>query len=379
MSASPRRPLRHGSWHRSPCKTGAAFPLFHASAQVDLLTIEAYYDLLETLIKGLKLRWLADETRRHMTEELDFVAEAENARRARGLLQGEFPRGQLVIPEVVPALSSSRVLTMEWVDGVRVDDAAGVCALGASPKAVGALVQRVFASMIFRHGFVHCDPHPGNILVLPSGGIALLDHGVYRELSGALRRDYSGLWLAVLSGSKAAMQAACERLGVDPAMWRFVSLMLTLAPGKVDEEGHGQPGGAGFTDSERSHRSIADLSNEEKAEAMRKFASLGTFEQQMSLFEQWPADLLLVLKTNNLLRRDTGAHGVGQHTIPRGGSGGSADALGHLLPACWEATLALGLRCRRVLSTLRCRRPRLCAQVRQRLSRRPRQQIQVKR
>lgn len=269
---------------------------------MDLLTIEAYYDLLAFLIKGLKLRWLADETRRHMEEELDFIAEAENARRARALLQGEFPRGALLIPEVHAALSSKRVLTMEWVDGVRVDDTERVRELGASPKRVAALVQRVFGSMIFKHGFVHCDPHPGNILVTPAGGIALLDHGVYRTLSPQLRRDYSALWLAVLSGSKKAMQAACERLGVDPAMWRFVSLMLTLAPGKVDEEGHGRPGGAGLTDGDRIN-GIADLSNEEKAEALRKLSNLGSLEQQLGLFEQWPADLLLVLKTNNLLRR----------------------------------------------------------------------------
>lgn len=268
--------------------------------QVDLRVIEAYYDLLEALIPGLRLRWLADETRRHMTEELDFEQEAANAARARRLLEREFPGGQLKIPEVYPELSSKRVLTMEWVDGVRVDDAERVRALGASPRRVAQLVQRVFAAMIFKHGFVHCDPHPGNILVTPDGGIALLDHGVYRDLSPKLRADYSALWVAVLGGSKKATQEACGRLGVDPHMWRFVSLILTLATGGTEEGGHGGSGG-GLTDGERA-LGIADLSNEEKVEALRRLSQLGSLEQQMSLFEQWPADLLLVLKTNNLLR-----------------------------------------------------------------------------
>lgn len=109
--------------------------------QVDLLTIEAYYDLLSFLISGLKLRWLADETRRHMEEELDFVREAGNAARARAMLAGEFPTGLLHIPEVMPELSSRRVLTMEWVDGVRVDDAEGVRAMGVQPRKVASLVQ----------------------------------------------------------------------------------------------------------------------------------------------------------------------------------------------------------------------------------------------
>ena len=123
---------------------------------VDLWTIERFYSLMSWLIPGLRLGWLADETRRHMQEELDFVAERENAREAAAMLAPEFPASMLIIPATHARLCGKRVLTMTWVDGVRLDDQAALEALGIDRRAVAALLQRLFASMIFLHGFVHC-------------------------------------------------------------------------------------------------------------------------------------------------------------------------------------------------------------------------------
>jgi len=122
---------------------------------VDLWTIEIYYDLLARLIPGLRLRWLAVETRRHMTEELDFVAEVQNASRAATLLLPEFSPSELLIPRTFPSLCGPRIITMQWVDGVRLDDAEGLRALNCDVRAIALRLQRIFASLIFVHGFVH--------------------------------------------------------------------------------------------------------------------------------------------------------------------------------------------------------------------------------
>ena len=153
---------------------------------IDLATIEAYYGLLSYLIPGLRFAWLARETRRHMTEELDFREEARNADKLREILAANSRRrrgdgngngngngkkhdggrgsdhddDEIIIPRVYPSLSGSRVLTQQWCPGVRVDDAAGLKAAGADVRRVGATIQRVFSDMIFVDGFVHCDPHP---------------------------------------------------------------------------------------------------------------------------------------------------------------------------------------------------------------------------
>jgi aarF domain-containing kinase len=128
---------------------------------VDLATIEGFYSLLATLIPGLRLGWLAEETRRHMQEELDFIAEAANAKRVSALLSEEFPRDQVLIPDTHPELCGPRVLVMDWVDGVRIDDTHGLARLHADVPALATRLQKVFGAMTFCHGFVHCDPVRG--------------------------------------------------------------------------------------------------------------------------------------------------------------------------------------------------------------------------
>ena len=82
---------------------------------IDLATIDAYYSLLSFLIPGLRFQWLANETRRHMAEELDFREEAKNAERARALMAKDFDDStELHVPRVHDTLSGARVLTQEW-------------------------------------------------------------------------------------------------------------------------------------------------------------------------------------------------------------------------------------------------------------------------
>ena len=110
---------------------------------IDLATMEAYYSLLSYLIPGLRFAWLATETRRHMSEELDFREEARNADKVRATMDATTTTAKnrnnnkhtnekaaaaakIIIPRVHHALSGPRVLTQQWCDGVRVDDAAGL-------------------------------------------------------------------------------------------------------------------------------------------------------------------------------------------------------------------------------------------------------------
>ena len=74
-------------------------------------------------------------------------------------------------------------MTMEFIDGVKINDLAGLKTLGMDPRELSSIVCEVFSAMIFSHGFVHCDPHPGNLLARrsPDGSgavqLVLLDHG----------------------------------------------------------------------------------------------------------------------------------------------------------------------------------------------------------
>lgn len=92
------------------------------------------------------------------------------------------------VPAVHAPLSSRRVLTMEFANGVSVTDAAALHREGLQPAAVAELIAQAFSEMIFLFGDVHCDPHAANMLVrrAPCGGpeLVLLDHGLYRCAQG---------------------------------------------------------------------------------------------------------------------------------------------------------------------------------------------------
>ncbi|CAL56468.1 Protein kinase-like domain [Ostreococcus tauri] len=256
----------------------------------DLATIEGYYSLMERLVPGLRFRWLADETRRHMNEEMDFTAEAANALKAQKMLANEFDESELKIPRVHGQLSGKRVLTMEWCDGSRIDDREALERMGIDVPAVAARIQKIFARMTFVHGFVHADPHPGNILVDSSGKIILLDHGVYRSLDDDLRAKWARLWLALMRSDDKALRDATSDLGMDPEMSQFFKLILVVIPARVAEEPLA-----------KRALSADSLTIAEKRAVMKQIMGV-KLEDQTRLFETLPRDLLLVLKANNLLR-----------------------------------------------------------------------------
>ncbi|PSN36568.1 putative aarF domain-containing protein kinase 1 [Blattella germanica] len=122
------------------------------------------------------------------------------------------------VPQIYWDLSTSRVLTMEYLEGGQVNDLAYIRSNNISAYEVADKLSRLYSQMIFINGFVHSDPHPGNILVKKGqeGGvdILLLDHGLYAELSNEFRWEYSKLWLSILNKDKEGMRQHCEKLGV---------------------------------------------------------------------------------------------------------------------------------------------------------------------
>jgi aarF domain-containing kinase len=78
--------------------------------------------------------------------------------------------------------------------------------MGIDPVKCAKNLIEIFTQMIFKHGFIHCDAHPGNILVRKASNsmgheIVLLDHGLYRTVDKEFVKNFSGLWLSLLQSS----------------------------------------------------------------------------------------------------------------------------------------------------------------------------------
>lgn len=209
----------------------------HLRQQVDsdLRTLRVLAWLVERAFPGYTYSWLLPEFEASMREELDFRHEAANTAR----VCGDFAAvAEVYVPRVLPELSSGRVLTMEFVHGAKLSDAEALAALGLDPREVATLLIETWSRMIFGSGFVHCDPHPGNLLVrrMPGGGpggaarpqLVLLDHGMYRRLTPSFRRSYCSLWHALLTHDHASGRTAARGLGVAGADYETLSLLLTF-------------------------------------------------------------------------------------------------------------------------------------------------------
>ena len=160
---------------------------------------------------------VAAEMRRSILRELDFVREERNLRHFATNFAAD---SRVVFPKTFPALSTRRVLTMEELSGDAVADVAARPRTPEEATRLATLARNtadVFLEMIFRDGFFHADPHPGNILILPGDRLGLLDCGMVGRLDDRLRRILEDALLAVVEGDAETLAEQVMRLGRLPS------------------------------------------------------------------------------------------------------------------------------------------------------------------
>lgn len=157
-------------------------------------TVQADLDILKNLAQLAERRVpalapfgpvaLVREFERTLRRELDLSVELRTMERCRG----QFAREPYAhIPEAFREYSTSRVLAMELIGGVPVDDLAGLRRLGVDPADVARRGATILLRQIFRFGFFHADPHPGNLRVLAGGIIVPLDYGMFGRVDAVTR------------------------------------------------------------------------------------------------------------------------------------------------------------------------------------------------
>jgi ubiquinone biosynthesis protein len=144
-------------------------------------------------------------------KELDFFNEARTADRMRHNFS-DVPG--IHFPEIYPEYSSSRLLVMEFVEGVRIDDVDAITAMGLDPREIGKQGFHAYVKMIFEDGFFHGDPHPGNLLVRQDGTIVVLDFGIAGILRPEKRQNFTSFLLALTNEDTELMMKSLEGFGV---------------------------------------------------------------------------------------------------------------------------------------------------------------------
>jgi ubiquinone biosynthesis protein len=145
-----------------------------------------------------------------LLRELDYNVEAYNTRRLERVLA---PIEGVHVPTVDSSLSSNRVLTLEFIEGVRSTDARDIDVAGLDRRELARNFVRGAVQMVMIHGFFHADPHPGNILVdLSSGRLTFLDCGMVGELDLRQRITFGRFLLAFRDGDVSGVATTLRSL-----------------------------------------------------------------------------------------------------------------------------------------------------------------------
>ena len=153
---------------------------------------------------------IVDEFSRTINKELDFFIEASNAAQLRGnFLDSE----TLYVPQVYPDLSSKRVLVLERIEGVRIDDLAAIDRQGFDRKEISAKGAGAFFKMVLQDGLFHADPHPGNIFVLPDGRLGLVDFGIMGRVTEENMEHFASVFVALAGRDYDALARQYVNLG----------------------------------------------------------------------------------------------------------------------------------------------------------------------
>ncbi len=123
---------------------------------------------------------LIDELGKRVFEEMDYLNEANNAEKFKKLHEHN---KKIAVPKIYREETSRRVLTMEWIDGVKLTNLEAVKALGIDPNEMIDVGVNCSLQQLLEHGFFHADPHPGNLLALPDGRLCYLDFGMMSEVT----------------------------------------------------------------------------------------------------------------------------------------------------------------------------------------------------
>ncbi|MBW3541571.1 MAG: AarF/ABC1/UbiB kinase family protein [Planctomycetes bacterium] len=151
---------------------------------------------------------LVNQFARTIRRELRFSREGRTIEEFDRLFRND---ATLAVPRVYSELTSEAVLTMEYIDGYRVDDGEAMAASGISLKHVAANGARIFMKQSFELGLFHGDPHPGNIRIMADGSICLLDYGMVGLLDDDTRERMVDLLLAI---SRRDVHSAVELIQV---------------------------------------------------------------------------------------------------------------------------------------------------------------------
>jgi ubiquinone biosynthesis protein len=217
MEETPFASASIGQVHRArnldntPVAVKIQRPGIRKTIEIDLEIIHHLASIMENNIEEAAIFnpvRIVEEFARTLEKELDYSVEASNMER----MARQFEDDRTIhIPGVFTAESGERVLTMEYIDGIKADDIEAIDAAGLDRKLITRRGADFIMKQVFEYGFFHADPHPGNIFILGKNRICPVDFGMTGFVDKTTREVFVDLIHSIgVNNHKLTARLLCE-------------------------------------------------------------------------------------------------------------------------------------------------------------------------
>ena len=261
-------------------------PNVKSDSEIDLWAFSYALKMIKFIFPTFNFDWLIDEVKDCLKNELNFKMEAENSKITKSIFENDPKFRKIVqIPKVYDIYTSERVLTMQFLPGFKINESERLKYEGIDLNRVNSEIYKIFMEMIYKHQFVHCDPHPGNILInqdKKTGDIKiiLLDHGIYKNVPSEVIKTFSKLFLAILGQDEKEIKEISKELKISS---NVLNQFTTLLQAFRNNGGNNTPSSTVIKEF------ISNQSDNSKRQASNAIQSL-------------PRELLFLIKILDLLR-----------------------------------------------------------------------------
>jgi len=207
-----------GQVHRGRLKSGEDVivkvqrPGIHATIEVDLEIMLHLAILIEKHVEewGVhKPTRIVEEFSRSLGREINYTIEASNAERFARQFTGN---SSVYVPCIFGEASTRRILTMEYIDGIKASEIGKLDKGGFDRKIIASRGADLILEQVFEYGFFHGDPHPGNIFILPGNVVCYLDFGMMGRVDRRAREDFADIVYAYVSRDESKIVDALLRV-----------------------------------------------------------------------------------------------------------------------------------------------------------------------
>lgn len=208
-----------GQVHRAKIKNGDSVvvkvqrPGIKQTIESDLDIMYSMARLVEEHIPESRLyrpTEIVDELSRSILEEIDYTHEGWNTDRFAYNFRDN---GQVHIPKVYWSYTSKRVLTLEFIEGIKTSRVDLLEKRGFDKSKIAVVAGEAFTQQVFEDGFFHADLHPGNVLIMGDGRVAFLDFGMTGHLSSEMREMFLDGLMALVKGDSALLVEISRDMG----------------------------------------------------------------------------------------------------------------------------------------------------------------------